>query len=887
MVRPGHQVHRPIVRTRRAVRTAKRVVPLSLGALVALVAVGLGPLGAAPAVATGTAGGSAAVGSQAVVAGPAAMATAGAPTVGKATAGVAVEPGTFTPVTPYRALDTRDAVGVGTRTPVPGGGTILVDVAGVGGLPADGVGAVSVTLTVTQPRAAGYLAAWASGETRPGTSNLNWLVGQTLANGAVVPVGADGRIALLNGSSASTHVIVDLTGWYAAGKPAVPGAYAPLPPTRVLDTRAGIGVTGTSPVRAGTTVRVAVARRGQPAAGAAAVVLNVTATQPTAAGYLALPGFDGTGAGSVLNWRARQTVANLVVAQVDPSGAVALQVGGPSGTTHLVADLVGFTVSGPLRDPGTLRARPLVRVVDTRLQQPVRAMSGLDVDINRGGFVVAAGGASAVAVNLTVTEGTAAGYLTSSAGGAAPPLASTLNWLAGQTVAATTVVPVSPTGTIHLYNGSTRSVHVIVDLEAVVLGVPVVDAPGWSTEQVPGTDGGVGTASGVLDSSCAEGPSCALLTSSVDARGQQAVALRRWDGSTWSDPQLTASDGLDQGAVGCSSSGLCVAAVSTGLRSQVADSTATQPWSLVEAPTDPDGRVGVARSVSCAVGGTTCMVVGSAHPEASSTPVPYAALRDGTGWHTLAVPGSASPGGLADVACRSDSSCVAVGLQSAGTTMPVLATWDGSTWSTQTLDVPGVTSSAVALSVAVGGGGYAVTGSYGSGSRFTATSSGAGWTASTDPAATYASGVLACQAFGSGCWADAPTGLDSVPDESPVVIDAASGAAPGPLSSLSCPTAWCVGTSSTSLGAVTDRGVVIDQTGGSWSAGLAPTPDDSVEGSLNPGTSPDRVSCWYDGCLLVGPYAARSGGQPLKADVLVRSPCVTTCLAGAAGSPRG
>ncbi|MFD0568072.1 N-acetylmuramoyl-L-alanine amidase [Kitasatospora gansuensis] len=66
-------------------------------------------------------------------------------------------------------------------------------------------------------------------------------------------------------------------------------------------------------------------------------------------------------------------------------------------------------------------------------------------------------------LNTTVTETGAAGYLTVHPHGAARPLASNLNWTAGQTVPNQMVVQVLD-GKLSFYNGSAQSTQLIVDL---------------------------------------------------------------------------------------------------------------------------------------------------------------------------------------------------------------------------------------------------------------------------------------------------------------------------------------------------------------------------------------------------------------------------------------
>ncbi|HVA59674.1 MAG TPA: hypothetical protein VNG13_03940, partial [Mycobacteriales bacterium] len=82
-------------------------------------------------------------------------------------------PATYHAVAPYRALDTRYGLGA-PRAKVGPHGTVMLTVAGVGGLPASGVNAVTLNLTATDVSSISYLSAYPTGDTRgPNSSNLN------------------------------------------------------------------------------------------------------------------------------------------------------------------------------------------------------------------------------------------------------------------------------------------------------------------------------------------------------------------------------------------------------------------------------------------------------------------------------------------------------------------------------------------------------------------------------------------------------------------------------------------------------------------------------------------------------------------------------------------
>ena len=153
--------------------------------------------------------------------------------------------GAVVSVTPARIADSRD--GLQIPGAVAGFGTVGVQVAGRGGIPGSGAAAVVATVTVTGPQGAGYLTVWPSGVAMPGTSNLNFQAGQTVANTVIVRLGADGGIQLFNGSFGTVQVIVDVTGYTRSGTPRRPGAVESVTPARIVDSRIGLQFPGPVP----------------------------------------------------------------------------------------------------------------------------------------------------------------------------------------------------------------------------------------------------------------------------------------------------------------------------------------------------------------------------------------------------------------------------------------------------------------------------------------------------------------------------------------------------------------------------------------------------------------------------------------------------------------
>jgi hypothetical protein len=344
---------------------------------------------------------------------------------------------TYQPVAPTRVLDTRSGIGTGGKTTaVPARGSVAFSVtSGVAGAPAaSNITAVVLNVTVTAPKAAGFITAYPDGTAVPNSSNLNYSAGETVPNLVTVKVGADGKAALYNASSGAAHLVADVEGYYVASTSG--GGYTPAGPTRLLDTRKGTGVGGsTTPVAKDGTVRLKVAGAGPvPASGVTAVVLNVTVTAPTAPGFIAVyPGGTALPNASNVNFSPGETVPNLVTVPLGADGTVSLS-NRSGGTTHLVADVFGYYTVG-----GGHAFVPLnpVRVLDTRngigqQSAPHRVAANGDQIIYIEGGEIAIG--TALVLNVTVVGPKANGFVTAYQEGTTVPATSNLNFSTGETV---------------------------------------------------------------------------------------------------------------------------------------------------------------------------------------------------------------------------------------------------------------------------------------------------------------------------------------------------------------------------------------------------------------------------------------------------------------------
>jgi hypothetical protein len=380
-------------------------------------------------------------------------------------------PKNLTTVDPARLMDTRPAPTIdglfSAKGALRGGETRVVRVTGRGYIPARAVGAVVLNLTITEPTSSGFLTVFPTGRPRPNASNMNVTPGALASNMVAVPVAADGTISIFN-SSGSTHVIVDVLGWFPEQ-----GDLRSLNPARIMDTRDADTIDGrfhnTGAFATGEARPLQVSGRGGvPSTGVAAVALNVTVAGSSGSGYVTVhpPGAPRPTA-SNLNFTPGRIVPNMVIVPVDAAGRV--QLFASVGMTHLAVDVLGWFPSSP-----TVTPLAPARLLDTRDEPtidgrfhatgPIPGDGTLELVVaGRGGVPAAA--VSAVAITVTVVGPESAGFLTVHPTGIALPRTSTLNFLAGMTIANITIVPVGKNGRISLYNLRGRS-DVVVDVMA-------------------------------------------------------------------------------------------------------------------------------------------------------------------------------------------------------------------------------------------------------------------------------------------------------------------------------------------------------------------------------------------------------------------------------------
>ncbi len=274
-----------------------------------------------------------------------------------------------------RVMDTRKGFGVRLGA-VGARSTVTLKVAGTrGGVPASGVSAVVLNLTVTGGTSGGYVTAYPAGQPRPTASSINFTKGWTGANLVTVPLGTNGSVSFYN-NSGSVQLVADLVGYYVGTTTFAEGGgadYFSITPYRMFDSRTdwGFGLQG------GYYVALDLGFGAELDARVRAFAVTVTVTRATGSGYLAVLPSEPAGSltTSTLNYTKGDTIANMSVARTElasdggtmmPTFYIA-NAASPASSAHVIVDVVGVYATSQDGDYGD-RFRPVspTRIVDTR-----------------------------------------------------------------------------------------------------------------------------------------------------------------------------------------------------------------------------------------------------------------------------------------------------------------------------------------------------------------------------------------------------------------------------------------------------------------------------------------------------------------------------------------
>ncbi|MER7459560.1 hypothetical protein [Micromonospora sp. NPDC126480] len=379
-----------------------------------------------------------------------------------AVADAAGKGGDFVPVNTV-LLDTRNGTG-GVTGVRPAGSTTTVTALGVGGVPTTGVRALLVDVTAIAPTGNTHLTVFPHGATRPVASSLNASKGEVLSNSVVVAPGTAGKLDIYH-HSGSTHIKLDVQGYFTTSTSGAGGAFVPVDHTRLVDTRSGLG-TSTGPLGANGGSRTVTLTGGVVPAGASAAMIDVIVTNATGLGYLTVAPANQAGAANTLDYQVGITSMGMSV-KLPADGKVVLTNRG-SGTVHALVSVQGYFTATPTTGAG-LRTVPASRLLDTRnvgAKTPLAAGATVDVAIGGTNGLPTRGIAGAV-LNLAAVGPTATGHLTVWPLGATPTTASAGNFSTGQIARSSlAVTKVGTEGKIRIRNNSSGTLHLLVDLQA-------------------------------------------------------------------------------------------------------------------------------------------------------------------------------------------------------------------------------------------------------------------------------------------------------------------------------------------------------------------------------------------------------------------------------------
>jgi len=262
----------------------------------------------------------------------------------------APSPGTFQAIPPRRVLDTRSGLG-GHAGLVASGQSIKVNVASARPVAAGAASVAVIEVTVPGNAPAGSLSVFPSGTAWDRRVTISLTGGGTIQRQLTVRLGADGGVTIRNNASRALHLMVEVAGFYVAGRPTLPGTFAALN-SRVLDTRAG------NPLAPGGRLTLVLPGRGGiPAGGASAVVLNIAVLSAHATGLLSIKDGDGSEATTHIRFlgdrSAPQAMQTQRVVKLGSDGKLTFSQSSSSGV-QLVLDLAGYFLPGP----GTVEGGP-------------------------------------------------------------------------------------------------------------------------------------------------------------------------------------------------------------------------------------------------------------------------------------------------------------------------------------------------------------------------------------------------------------------------------------------------------------------------------------------------------------------------------------------------
>ncbi|MDW3213468.1 MAG: hypothetical protein R8G01_05690 [Ilumatobacteraceae bacterium] len=376
--------------------------------------------------------------------------------------------GTLQPLLPARLVESRpgeetvdgEFEGFGR---VAAGSVTRFDVAGRGGVP-DGADAAMLNVTAVFPDAAGFLTVWSCDGDVPVASSVNYAAGDVMPNAVLTALNDDGEACVY--SLSATDVIVDVNGYVPVG-----GSPAAVLPARLVESRPGEETIdgefeGFDRVAAGSVTRFDVAGRGGVPDGAEAVMLNVTAVFPDAAGFLTVWSCDGdVPVASSANYAAGDVAPNAVLTALNDDGEACIY---SLSATDLIVDVNAAVEAGdqptPVLPARLVESRPGEETIDGEFEGFGQVAAGSVTRFDVAGRGGVPDGADAAMLNVTAVFPDAAGFLTVWSCDGDVPVASSVNYAAGDVAPNAVLTALNDDGEACIY--SLSATDLIVDVNA-------------------------------------------------------------------------------------------------------------------------------------------------------------------------------------------------------------------------------------------------------------------------------------------------------------------------------------------------------------------------------------------------------------------------------------
>jgi hypothetical protein len=265
---------------------------------------------------------------------------------------------------------------------------------------------VVLNASVVDPTAAGYLRAAAAGTT-PLATSLNFSALQS-STGLLVTTMDAAREATVIVYGGAGQIVLDAVGYYTAA-PGTGGHWVALAPSRIVDSRTGLGASA-GPQTGDVTVTVPDAVP----ADASGVVLNVSVVEPTRPGWLRVAPAGTVPTTTALSYAGIRSATGLVLTRT-ANRAVTVALHG--GAAQLVVDLVGYYDSGSDTGSSFVSSTPQ-RILDTRRGLGASGRNVKSVTLTLPANIPA--DATGAVLNLSAVSPSGKGYLRLAAAGAQP-----------------------------------------------------------------------------------------------------------------------------------------------------------------------------------------------------------------------------------------------------------------------------------------------------------------------------------------------------------------------------------------------------------------------------------------------------------------------------------